>query len=134
MATAWDVAFAAFAWLVDEPHQHHPALPLSALLAMLTVALSWGWAYAAAVLSLAWAGILRIGEALQSSRSDLILPQDTAPGINYIWLKIKEPKTRGKHARHQAARVDQADIISLLTAVYGPMAPHESLGLFLLLC
>ena len=37
LTSAWDVAFA---WLVDEPHQHHPALPLSALLAMLTIALA----------------------------------------------------------------------------------------------
>jgi len=72
LASAWDVAFA---WLVDEPHQHHPALPLSVLLAMLTVALSWGWAYIAAVLALAWVVILRIGEVLQSFRSDLILPK-----------------------------------------------------------
>ena len=49
LASAWDVAFA---WLVDEPHQHHPTLPLSVLLAMLTVALSWGWAYVAAVLAM----------------------------------------------------------------------------------
>ena len=54
LASAWDVAFA---WLVDEPHQHHPVL---------TVSLSWGWAYVAAVLALAWTGILRIGEVLQS--------------------------------------------------------------------
>ena len=108
LASAWDVAFA---WLVDEPHQHHPTLPLSVLLAMLTVALSWGWAYVAAVLALAWAVILRIGEVLQSFRSDLILPQDTASGVTYVLLKIMEPKTRGKHARHQAARVDQSDIL-----------------------
>ena len=54
---------------------------------------------------------LRIGEVLQSFRSDLILPQDTASGVTYVLLKIMEPKTRGKHARHQAARVDQSDIL-----------------------
>eukprot|EP00435_Cladocopium_sp_Y103_P039111 s1573_g10.t1 len=124
LISAWDVAFA---WLVDEPHQHHPALPLSALLAMLTVSLAWGWPYEAAVISLAWAGLLRIGEVLQSQRSDLILPEDSAPGTSFALLKIKEPKTRGRHARHQAARVDQSDVISLLAAVYGPLAPHEAL-------
>ena len=127
LASAWDVAFA---WLVDEPHQHHPALPLSVLLAVLTVSLSWGWAYVAAVLALAWTGILRIGEVLQSFRSDLILPQDSAPGVTYRLLKIKEPKTRGRHARHQAARVDQSDIISLLTAQWRLMSHF---GHFLLL-
>ena len=127
LTSAWDVAFA---WLVDEPHQHHPALPLSALLAMLTIALAWGWPYEAAVVALAWTGLLRIGEVLQSQRGDLVLPQDSAPGITYAMLKIKEPKTRGRHARHQAARVDQSDIVALLTAVYGPMAPTEALWPF----
>ena len=127
LVTAWDVAFA---WLVDEPHQHHPALPLSVLLAMLSVALAWGWAYEAAVISMSWAGLLRIGEVLQSKRADLVLPGDSAPGVSFALLKIQEPKTRGRHARHQAARVDQSDIVSLLNAVYGPMAPHEALWPF----
>ena len=112
---AWDLCFA---WLADEPHSHHPALPASILLAMLSVALCWGWAYEAAVLSLTWAGILRIGEVLQARRSDLILPSDAAPGQTFVLLQIADPKTRGRSARHQSARVDQPDIIRLLTAVY----------------
>ena len=40
LSGAWDLAFA---WLADEPAQHHPALPLSILLAALSVALLWGW-------------------------------------------------------------------------------------------
>lgn len=39
LAGAWDPAFA---WLTDEPSEHHPALPLSILLAMLALALMWG--------------------------------------------------------------------------------------------
>ena len=127
LAPAWDIAFA---WLVDEPHQHNPALPLSVLLAMLTVALTWGWPFEAAVISLCWAGIMRIGEVLQASRADLILPQDQAPGFDFILLRIKEPKTRGRHARHQAARIDQSDVVALVSAVYGPMAPSEALWPF----
>ena len=124
LASAWDVAFA---WLVDEPHQHNPALPVSVLLAMLTIALTWGWPCEAAVISLCWAGILRVGEALQATRADLILPEDQAPGFSFALLRIKEPKTRGRHARHQAARIDQSDVVALLSAVYGPMAPSEAL-------
>ena len=124
LSAAWDIAFA---WLVDEPHEHHPALPLSVLLALLTVSLGWGWPYVSAVLALAWAGIMRIGEVLQAKRCDLILPTDSAPGFGFALLRIEEPKTRGRHARHQAARVDQCDVVSLLSAVYGPMAPSEAL-------
>jgi hypothetical protein len=36
---AWDYAFS---WLADEPFSHHPALPASVLLALMSVALLWG--------------------------------------------------------------------------------------------
>eukprot|EP00435_Cladocopium_sp_Y103_P053973 s1965_g17.t1 len=74
---AWDLCFA---WLADEPTQHHPALPLSVLLAMMSLALLWGWPVEASLFGLAWAGILRIGEVLMAKRDDLILPRDAAPG------------------------------------------------------
>ena len=112
---AWDLAFA---WLVDEPTEHHPALPLSILLAMLSLALMWGWPLEAGVISLAWCGILRVGEVLLADRSDLILPCDAAPGTLFGLLRIKTPKTRGRAARHQAARIDPPDILMLLTAIY----------------
>eukprot|EP00435_Cladocopium_sp_Y103_P044820 s2497_g12.t1 len=116
LTPAWDLCFS---WLADEPHQHHPALPASILLAMLTICLMWGWPYEASVLALTWAGVCRIGEVLQATRDDLILPQDSAPGTFFVLLRIGEPKTRGRAARHQSARVDQEDIIRLLIAVYG---------------
>eukprot|EP00438_Fugacium_kawagutii_P009501 Skav200311 [mRNA] locus=scaffold4329:205328:206512:- [translate_table: standard] len=124
LTPAWDVAFA---WLVDEPHQHHPALPVAVLLAMLTTALWWGWPYEAAVISLAWAGLLRIGEVLQACRADLVLPQDATPGYAFALLKIKEAKTRGRAAKHQSARVDQPDLVELLTSVYGHMSSDAPL-------
>ena len=94
-------------------HNHHPALPASILLAMLSVALCWRWPYEAAIFILTCAGTLRIGEVLQARRSDLILPSDAAPGQSFI-----PSKTRGRSARHHFARVDQPDIIQLLSAAY----------------
>ena len=70
LTPAWDVAFA---WLADEPHEDHPALPVSILSAILSAALCWGWKFEAAVLGLAWAGLMRIGEVLQATRKDLVL-------------------------------------------------------------
>ena len=58
-----------------------------------------------------------MGEVLQATREDLVLPRDAAPGTGYVLLKIKEPKTRGRHAKHQAARVDPADTVELLDLV-----------------
>eukprot|EP00438_Fugacium_kawagutii_P018640 Skav235460 [mRNA] locus=scaffold1451:27264:29552:+ [translate_table: standard] len=115
LAGAWDLAFA---WLQDQPFSHHPAMPLSVLLAMVTLALLWGWPTEAAVLALTWTGICRIGEVLLAERADLVLPCDAAPGVTFAMLRIRSPKTRGRAARHQAARVDPPDVVALLTATY----------------
>eukprot|EP00435_Cladocopium_sp_Y103_P055331 s818_g18.t1 len=103
LTAAWDYAFS---WISNEPFSHHPALPASILVAIMSVALLWGWRTEAAIFGLTWSGILRIGETLQATRSDLVLPRDSAPGVNYALLKIREPKTRGKHAKRQAARIE----------------------------
>lgn len=73
LVQAWDLAFA---WQADEPREHHPAMPLSVLLAICSLALLWGWPHEAAIFSMTWAGILRIGETLAATRADLILPWD----------------------------------------------------------
>jgi len=124
LAPAWDLAFA---WLADEPHQHHPALPLSVLLAVLTTCLWWGWPLEAAIFALAWNGILRIGEVLMSLRRDLVLPDDSMPGVDFILLRIRAPKTRGRAAKHQAARVNPTDMVQLITAVFGELPADRPL-------
>ena len=116
LTAAWDLCFA---WLADEPTQHHPALPLAMLLAMMSLALLWGWPAEAAIFGMAWTGLLRIGEVLNACREDLVLPSDSMPGVKYALLKINTPKTRGRAARHQAARIDPPDIVALLEAVFG---------------
>ena len=123
LTQAWDLAFA---WLADEPHVHHPSLPLSVMCGMVTVALTWGWPYEAAIIMLTWAGLLRIGEALSAFRKDLVLPLDTS----FLLLVIRAPKTRGRSAKHQAARIDQTDIIRFLTAMYGKVPKDTKLWPF----
>ena len=124
LTPAWDLAFA---WLCDEPHAHHPALPLSVMLAMLSTCLLWGWPLEAGVIALTWNGILRIGETLQAQRKDLILPSESMPGVDFLLLNIKTPKTRGRSAKHQSARVDPKDMIELITGVFGGLNSEEKL-------
>eukprot|EP00435_Cladocopium_sp_Y103_P039758 s1997_g10.t1 len=69
LSTAWDLAFA---WLQDEPHAHHPAMPLSIMAALVVVALYWGWPHEAAIILMSWAGVMRIGEVLAAKRKDLV--------------------------------------------------------------
>ena len=119
--TAWDLAFN---WVVDEPHEHHRALPVSIMIALAALSLLWGSAKEAAM---AWTGVLRVGDVFQAQRSDLILPDDAAPGVWYAILKIQQPKTRGRSARHQSSRIDPIDIVQLLTAIFGQLVQSEPL-------
>lgn len=121
---AWDLAFS---WLQDEPHRHFPAMPLTIMISLVTVALMWGWPVEAALISTMWVGILRVGEVLDAVRADLILPEDSAPGVNYLILRIREPKTRGRGARHQSARIEPKDTVALVSAVFREFSPGEKL-------
>ena len=53
LVAAWDLAFS---WVADEPARHHPAMPLSVLLAFASLALLWGWAGESAIFLLTWTG------------------------------------------------------------------------------
>ena len=127
LTQAWDLAFS---WLADEPHCHHPAMPVSIMTAMVTVSLAWGWPHVASVIMLAWAGIMRIGEVLSASRADLVLPLDAAPDTAFLLVMIRAPKTRGRSAKHQAARVDQSDIVRYVSAMYGKASKDTKLWPF----
>ena len=124
LTSCWDLAFN---WVVDEPHEHHCALPQAIMLAMVGLALLWGWSQEAAIIAMSWVGVLRIGEVLSARREDLILPSDAVPGVWFALLKIKLPKTRGRAARHQSSRIDPEDVVRLLEAVYSRSSPSERL-------
>ena len=124
LVAAWDLAFS---WVADEPTSHHPAMPLPILLAISTLALLWGWARESSLFLLSWCGVLRIGEALNAKRKDLVLPCDGVPGRAFALLQIQQPKTRGTAAKHQAARIDPGDVVRLLTSVFGKIGRDEML-------
>ena len=127
LASVWDLAFN---WVVDEPHEHNAALPLSLVLAISSLAMMammWGWFREASIFVMGWVGVLRIGEILQAKRSDLALPRDAAPGVWYALLKIQLPKTRGRAARHQSSRIDLVDVVEMLSAAFGSMSPDVPL-------
>ena len=65
LTEAWNLAFA---WLVDEPHQHHPAMPMSVMISLVCVAIMWGWPVEAAIIAMTWTGILQIGEVICARR------------------------------------------------------------------
>ena len=124
VAAAWDLAFN---WVSDEPHEHHAAPPLSIMIACVTLSILWGWLREAAIIAMTWTGALRVGKKLNALRSDLVLPCDAAPGTLKALLKVRLPKTRGRAARHQSARIEPDDVVTLLTFTFSRLAAHERL-------
>ena len=124
MAQAWDLAFT---WGSHEPAVHHVAMPMQVLAATISIAWIWGWSREAAIFALSWGALLRIGEVFQSVRRDLILPSDVAGSIDYVLLRIKEPTTRFRPARHQSGKLEQPDLIEVVRIGLGDLHAHDKL-------
>ena len=124
---AWDLAFS---WQREEPGGHHLACPFQILLAILSVSILWGWPWVAGSIALSWGAICRIGEVLQSCRRDLVLPQDVGYTSCSIFLRVKEPKTRFKAARHQMSKLDPEDLVQLVSLAFGSKRADEKLWPF----
>ena len=77
-----------------EPTEHHVAMPHQILVAFIASAWSRGWARRVAILA------LMIGEALDAKRQNVFMPGDIGGTIFYLLIRIKEPKTRFRAARH----------------------------------
>ena len=121
---AWDLAFL---WNTHEPAEHHVAMPYQVLVAIVTLCWTWGWKREAAVFALAWGALLRIGEIVDAVRQDLILPSDVLASVDHALLKIREPKTRYRAARHQAGKVEQPDLIEIIRIGFQRLQPYERL-------
>ena len=123
----WDLAAA---WQAEEPTTHHTALPSTLLLAILTICRLWGWTKEAGMFALSWGGLLRFGEAAKLRRSDVIYPADVLDAQTFILIRLQEPKTRFKAARHQAAKLEPGDLVRLPRLLRSPQAePHLAVQL-----
>eukprot|EP00434_Breviolum_minutum_P029037 symbB.v1.2.025685.t1/scaffold2428.1/size79313/2 len=122
---AWDLAFI---WGSYEPSEHHVAMPYQILIALISAAWSWGWRREASIFALAWGALLRIGEVLDAYRKDLVLPSDVGFTIDYVLLKICEPKTRYRAARHQAGKLEQIDLIEVVRIGFEELLPNDNFG------
>ena len=121
---AWNLAFG---WLQNEPNVHHVCMPAQVLLALLTVALMWGWDRVAGVLGLGWGALLRAGELITALRSQLLLPSDVFFSSNFCLFSILEPKTRFTAARHQSAKLDASDLVALAELSFADLGPSQRL-------
>ena len=127
LQASWDMAFS---WVREERPVHHIAMPFQILLAMLSIALSWGWLNVAGLLALGWGALLRTSEMTHALRSDLLLPSDTFFSNRFALLALREPKTRFVSARHQSAKLDIPDLLSLVETAFQHLEGHQRLWPF----
>ena len=128
LQASWDLAFS---WVREEKPSHHIAMPWQILLAILSVALSWGWLNVAGLqLALGWGSLLRTSEMTHALRSDLLLPVDTFFSNRYALLALREPKTRFVSARHQSSKLDIPDLLSLVELAFSHLESHQRLWPF----
>ena len=121
---AWDLAFM---WGSFEPVEHHIAMPHQVLVALIASAWCWGWSREAAIFALSFGALLRIGEALQARRGDVLMPEDVDHTVSYVLIRIKEPKTRFRAARHQASKVEQPDLIAIIRIGFAGLGAGDPL-------
>ena len=122
---AWDLAYN---WMAVEPHVHHMALPALVLVSMLATCLLWGWIKEAGLFALMWGGLCRPGEVITALREHLVLPQDVMRSQLFALLRIEEPKTRRRAAKHQAAKVDLPDLLEVLIIALLIWSPARASG------
>ena len=127
IGAAWDLAFM---WGAMEPTEHHAAMLHQVLLAVLSTCLIWGWAREAACFALAWGALLRIGEVVSAVRGDLVLPTDVGNSVKHILLRIADPKTRFRAARHQVGKMEQPDLILVVQLGFGNLEKGDRLWPF----
>ena len=124
LSGAWDLAFS---WLREEPYEHHVACPFQIMLAILSVSLVWGWPQVAGVVALSWGAVCRIGEVLAARRADLVLPCDVDFTIHVAMVRVQEPKTRFRAARHQIRKLECLDLVALVSLVFRRLSPGQRL-------
>lgn len=122
MQGAWDLGYA---WMRQEPSQHHIAMPGVILLSMITTSLMWGWVAFAGCLALGWGSLLRPGEIFGLQRRNLLFPSDCGFSVHYCLVSLMEPKTRFTAARHQSTCLDIPDLLQVAMLAFEKMDPNR---------
>ncbi len=72
-------------------------------------------------------GILRAGEVLTAVRRDLLTPEDLMSSDQEIFLKISNPKSRGRGPRVQYSTFKKVEYMPILIRTWQGLRPGEKL-------
>ena len=114
-------------WLTLMPFTNHVPCPPALLLAMMSLAILWGWVDMAVFLALSWTGLLRPVEALRLCRADVLLPSELLSAERAVFLRIRSPKMRRLRARREHVKITDLVVVGLLEVVLVGIAPEREL-------
>ena len=103
----------------------HVSMPYQILMALVVLAIAWGWPAVAGCLSLGWGGLLRAGEITSLVRSDILFPRDVEYTMRHVLVSLREPKTRFSGPRHQSAKLDFPDLVEVTEFSFGNLQPSQ---------
>ncbi len=112
-------------WEILCPVTHRAPLPYILMKAMFSVAACWGWWRWAGVLLLGFEGLARIGEVLNATRMELVLPCDNLDSeTGSAFMKIPHPKPRSRgRGKVQHIKVNRAEVVKFLEKVFSRLHP-----------
>ena len=111
---AWE---AAWVWRSLTPSSNRVPMPEKVLLAMVTVALSWGFPHVALLLLSGFTGLLRVHELRWLRLGSFMTPRRLMHDDQAMFVVIEKPKMRRLAARRSYVRIDDAGIIEFADAV-----------------
>ena len=114
----WDLATR---WSVVEPTEHRVPTPEPLMKALCTLGWMRGWKRWCGVLLLAFYGVARVGEVLNCSRKDLLLPSDLLEYDNSrsAYLLLRRSKTSFRQsARVQHLKIEAGPAVDILCKVF----------------
>ena len=115
-------------WEGLHPVTHRTPTPLALLMAIVAIAIAWGWHDFAGVTLLAFFCPGRIGEPIKAARRDLLLPCDSLLEAGArILMRITLPKTRGRGPAVQHIAMNEAAECQYITWAFSLLAYDDPL-------
>ena len=114
-------------WELVEPIQHRAPVPEPIVRALGGLALAWEWPRVAGIIFLSFYSLTRIGEVLRAQRKHLLTPEDLLSERSIMYLRIVNPKSRGRGPKIQYCSCDEAEVVQFCAAVWQNLDPEEYL-------
>ena len=124
MQGAWTIVSK---WELAEPTQHRTPIPEPLVTAVCALAILWKWPRFASTVLLCYYGIMRIGEVLRAKRRDLLTPSDLLSDDQVLYLKINQPKSRGRGPKVQYSTFANGRLLPFLLRNWETLGRDEPL-------